>query len=672
MGGQIHKQGHWRLLWIAAFAALCAVIGLSGWLYVQRATEQLLEEEARLDAQDWSDYLSRNLHDLPAITRGEAPSLHSISILQQAQQMGGVYLFRIYDAEGRLKLRSDDFYNRLGYNQPIEKIDRQLAAALRHGKAATFLYEGQVVGDPEYFASTILPVKDGQRVAGWLAIHGDQSARRALFLATAAKVSLAVGTLLSIAPLFGFWYRTRQINRAERRIEHLEQRDPATGLANRGAFMKQVGERLAATKTDGALSALIKVELTGLETIDRNLGHEAANYAVAMLARRLVAMLPQDHMVARLDHWRLAVLATGIADPIDVLRLAKEIAAELGAPVDFQGQRLTVQALAGIALAPIDGATAAELARSARLALDLCREPGSPGYGFFNPQIVQASGRRMEVQRALNDAMAAQSFRLEFQPVFKIKSGELVGFEALMRLEDPQLGPISPAEFIPAAEQSGLISRLGAWCLEEACRVAAGWPAHLVVAVNLSPVQFYSGTLIADVHHALDLAKFPAYRLEVEITEGTLLRESEVVLEQLRILREMGVAVVLDDFGTGYSSLSYLWKFPFSKIKIDRSFVAALDTAASARGIMRSIVRLGRALGLSVTAEGIETSKQLTALRELGCEFAQGYLLGRPARVEDVAAIVLRNFAQALPRRGPDAPADDASAPVLAAKRIPG
>jgi EAL domain-containing protein (putative c-di-GMP-specific phosphodiesterase class I) len=330
-----------------------------------------------------------------------------------------------------------------------------------------------------------------------------------------------------------------------------------------------------------------------------------------------------------------------------------------------------VQTLAGIALAPVDGATAEELSRSARLALDFCKEPGSPGYGFFNPQVVQASRRRMEVQRALNDAVAAQSFRLEFQPVYKIKTGELAGFESLMRLEDPRLGPISPAEFIPAAEQSGLISRLGAWCLEEACRVAAEWPSHLVVAVNLSPAQFYSGALIADVHRALDLAKFPAYRLEVEITEGTLLRESEVVLEQLRILREMGVAVVLDDFGTGYSSLSYLWKFPFSKIKIDRAFVAALDTAASARGIIRSIVRLGRGLGLSVTAEGIETAKQLTALRELGCEFAQGYLLGRPARLEDVAAIVLRNFAQALPHRGRDTTADVVPVPVLAAKGIP-
>ncbi len=668
----IDRQGYWRLLRIAAFLALYAVIGLSGWLYVQRAAEQLLQEEARQDAQVWSAYLSRNLHDLPAIAGGETPSPNSIALLEQARQIGRVYLFRVYDSEGRLKLRSDVFYNRLGFNQPIERIDRQLAAALRRGEAATFLHEGGVVGDPEYFSATILPVKDGGRIAGWLAIHVDQSERRALFLAMTAKVSLAIGALLSIAPLFGFWYRTRQKNRAERRIEHLEQRDPVTGLANRGTFMKQVGERLAAMKKDGPLSALIKIGLSGLEAIDQSLGHEAADHAVATLARRLVAMAPRGSLAARLDHWRLAVFVTGIADPIDILRFAKEAAAELSAPADWQEQRLSVQALAGIALAPVDGVTAEELARSARLALDFCKEPGSPGYGFFNPQIVQAARRWMDVQRALNDAVAAHSLRLEFQPVYRIKTGEIAGFEALMRLDDPQLGPISPAEFIPAAEQSGLITRLGAWCLEEACRVAADWPAHLVVAVNLSPAQFYSGTLIADVHLALDLAKFPAYRLEVEITEGTLLHESEVVMEQLRILREMGVAVVLDDFGTGYSSLSYLWKFPFSKIKIDRAFVAALDTAASARSVLRSIVRLGRGLGLAVTAEGIETVKQLTTLRELGYEFAQGYLLGRPARVEDVAAIVLRNFAQALPRREDAVAVDDETTPVLAAKRIPG
>jgi len=670
MDGRILNQAHWRFLRIAAFAVLCAVIGLSGWLYVQRATEQLLEEEARLDAQAWSDYLSRNLHDLPAIARGETPSAQSVSYLEQARQMGGVYLFRVYDSEGRLKLRSDDFYNRLGLNQPIEKIDRNLARAVRRGEAATLLYEGEVVGDPEYFASSILPVKDGGRIAGWLAIHVDQSERHALFIALAAKVSLVVGALLSIAPLFGFWYRTRQKNRAERRIEHLELRDPVTGLANRTAFMRQVGERLAAMKNDGPLSALIKIELSGLEAVDQSLGHEAADFMIATLAGRLTAMAPHDSLAARLDHWRLAILVTGIADPIDILRFAKDASAELRAPADWQGHQLSVQALAGIALAPVDGATADELARSARLALDFCKEPGSPGYGFFNPQVVQASRRRMEVQRALNDAVAAQSFRLEFQPVYKIKTGELTGFEALMRLDDPRLGPVSPAEFIPAAEQSGLISRIGAWCLEEACRTAAEWPAHLVVAVNLSPSQFYSGALISEIHRALDLAKFPAYRLEIEITEGTLLRESEVVMEQLRILREMGVAVVLDDFGTGYSSLSYLWKFPFSKIKIDRAFVAALDTAASARGVLRSIVRLGRGLGLSVTAEGIETTKQLTALRELGCDLAQGYLLGRPARIEDVSAIVLRNFAETMPQRGREAAAVEV--PALAAKGIPG
>jgi EAL domain-containing protein (putative c-di-GMP-specific phosphodiesterase class I) len=282
------------------------------------------------------------------------------------------------------------------------------------------------------------------------------------------------------------------------------------------------------------------------------------------------------------------------------------------------------------------------------------QEQGTPGYGFFNAEIAGDARRRVAVQRAVADAVTAQSFRLDFQPIYSIRTGELNGFEALIRLHDAELGAVSPAEFIPIAEQAGLINRIGAWCLQEACRVAAQWPPHLVVSVNLSPAQFYSGSLISDVHQALQESQFPAYRLEVEITEGTLLKDSEIVLQQLGVLREMGLAVALDDFGTGYSSLSYLWKFPFSKLKIDRSFVWALDETQSAKGILRSIIKLGHGLGLTITAEGIENAKQLATLRDLGCDLAQGYLLDRPARVSDLAGIILRNFAKGLQRRGRD------------------
>jgi EAL domain-containing protein (putative c-di-GMP-specific phosphodiesterase class I) len=321
-----------------------------------------------------------------------------------------------------------------------------------------------------------------------------------------------------------------------------------------------------------------------------------------------------------------------------------------------------MQVHAGIGLSSSDGDDAPTLLRSAELALRSAQEQGTPGYGFFNPEIAQDARRRVAVQRAVADAVANQSFRLDFQPIYNIRTGELNGFEALIRLHDSELGAISPVEFIPIAEQTGSINRIGAWCLEEACRIASEWPPHLLVSVNLSPSQFYSGSLIADVRSALDRNRFPSYRLEVEITEGTLLKDSELVLQQLGVLRDMGLAVALDDFGTGYSSLSYLWKFPFSKIKIDRSFIQALDETQSARGILRSIVKLGHGLGLSVTAEGIETIKQLGALRELGCDLAQGFLLDRPARVADLAGIILRNFAQGLTRKSREALTETAKA----------
>jgi EAL domain-containing protein (putative c-di-GMP-specific phosphodiesterase class I) len=247
--------------------------------------------------------------------------------------------------------------------------------------------------------------------------------------------------------------------------------------------------------------------------------------------------------------------------------------------------------------------------------------------------------------------VSGDALRLDFQPVHAMRSGELVGFEALIRLHDPEIGPIPPSEFIPLAEELGLIVDIGQWAVEEACRVAAQWPAHLVVAVNLSPADFHSGTLITTIRRALQRHTLPAYRLEVEITEGTLMTDSELVLGQLRILRDMGVGVALDDFGTGYSSLSYLCKFPFSKLKIDRSFAAALDHSASARNVLRAIVRLGHGLGMTVTAEGIETQRQLSMLRDIGCDLAQGYLLGRPAPLGELAAIILRNFAEGLARR---------------------
>ena len=478
----------------------------------------------------------------------------------------------------------------------------------------------------------------------------------------ASQASAAIGFFLISACVLGFWYRNRERAIVEQKLEWLAQRDQLTGLINRSALLKLAERKISDAGQKPPKSALIICDVAPLTGMDSMLGDEARDQVAIATAQRLTSFTNGRFEVARIGRLTFGLWVDQAPDPAEVLSLAKELTARLGEPTSLGDSICTLQATAGIALSSCDGDTPADLMRSAEIALHTAQEQGAPGYGFFNPEIAKDMRRQAAVQRAVAAAAANHGFHLNYQPVYNIRTGELNGFEALIRMDDPELGLVSPAEFIPVAEQLGLINGIGANCLEQACRTAATWPQHLVVAVNLSPSQFLSGSLINDVRNALEKARLPAYRLEVEITEGTLLNDSELVLGQLRMLRDMGVAISLDDFGTGYSSLGYLWKFPFSKLKIDRSFVQALDETQTARSILRSIIKLGHGLGLTVTAEGIETQKQYTALRDLGCDLAQGYLLDRPASETDLAGIIMRNFAKGLTRRSRSAPAAGRSA----------
>jgi diguanylate cyclase (GGDEF)-like protein len=434
----------------------------------------------------------------------------------------------------------------------------------------------------------------------------------------------------------------------ERDIAHLIRHDQLTGLMSRSAFVHEVDQYLAAADHSKIKGAMIEIGMRGLTRIAGSLGRHVGDYAVAALAARLNMMRDADSRVCRLDYWSFAVFIPEVVDPLDALTKAKGFMEALRQSVDWVDRKLVLDVGAGVALTSDTDFEAATLLQNAGLALKAATDKGGPGYGFYNPALAQAAKRRADVLFALQDASEKHLMHLHYQPIFRASTGELVSFEALMRLNHPLLGTISPIEFIPVAEESGLINRLGAWALAEACRVASTWPAHLTVSVNISPEQFYSGTLLTDVHNALELSSFPAYRLEVEVTESTMLKDSETVLSQLASLRDMGCAIVLDDFGTGYSSLSYLWKFPFSKLKIDRSFVQALDTAPLVRGMLQSIIDLSRNLGLKITAEGIETPAHVDALRGFNCDFIQGYFTGMPASETDIAAMILKNFAEQL------------------------
>jgi EAL domain-containing protein (putative c-di-GMP-specific phosphodiesterase class I)/GGDEF domain-containing protein len=438
------------------------------------------------------------------------------------------------------------------------------------------------------------------------------------------------------------------LNALSKELQQVNGLDQETGLFNYEAFLNSITAEISKAGPRPPASTLIEIRIRGLARIGEMYGRKAIGSVIRQLAERLDLVPLGNRIIGRIDHKSFGVFLCNVSDPVVALQTAKQLAALCSRPAPWGNHKLNVEAIAGVAMTTENDHDAATLMHHASLALRASAETGSPGYSFYDPSEAHATKRRNDLSAVVTAAVDQNSFEMVFQPFFSLKSGKLVGFEALMRLSHPAFGNIPPSEFIPIAEELGLISRLGAWSIEDACRTAAEWPSHLMVAVNFSPAQFYSGALLAEVNTALQHAQFPAYRLEVEITEGTFLKDQELVHSQLNALRDMGCAISLDDFGTGYSSLSYLWKFPFSKLKIDRSFVHALDTSARAPSILKSIIDLGRNMGIEVTAEGIETTEQMLTLRNLNCDYMQGYLSGRPTAKSDLAGIILKNFSETL------------------------
>ena len=510
------KSWNGKAMPMAGFVLLSLLVGLLGFSFVETSTRQLLEAEARIDAEQWTRDFSRQIADLNNISAGSQPSAATIAFLRDARRLGRVFSFRIYNAQGVLMLRSDDLGKQPSGNRTVDKIDRDFSTALRRASAMTIIQKSGARSGPEYYASTMLPIMDEFRYVGWLVVDVDQSGRRALFVSMTSKISIVVGLLLIVASAFGFWYRTKQRAMVEHAIDNIARHDQLTGLPNKSAFLKEAGERMASGPVSGQQFSLVLFEASGMAAVSQDHGVEAEEFLIRTVAERLSVLCAETGLIATAGHNVFALFITQVVDPIEVLTNVKQVVGKLGEQTTWRDQTLSLQVHAGIALSSSDGDTAADLLRSAELALHSAQEQGTPGYGFFNPEIARDTRRRVAVQRAVAAAAANLSFRLDFQPVYAIRTGELNGFEALIRLHDAEIGAVSPAEFIPVAEHMGLINTIGAWCLQEACRVASQWPPHLMVAVNLSPFQFFGGSLINDVRHALDLYQYPAYRLEVE------------------------------------------------------------------------------------------------------------------------------------------------------------
>ncbi len=443
----------------------------------------------------------------------------------------------------------------------------------------------------------------------------------------------------------GGWVSTHEDitdrSKAQAQIAYMTNHDYLTDLPNRVHFLDEVEEALLRDGNRKGIAVLC-LDLDRFKGVNDSLGHPIGDKLLQAVARRLANTVREGDCVARLGGDEFAALQVGLDQPTGARALAHRIIDELGAPFTIDGHQIIGGASIGIALAPSDGSTANDLLKSGDMALYRAKADGRGLYRFFEPEMDARMQARRSIEMDLRGAIERREFELYFQPQVNLETSRITGFEALIRWHHPRRGMVFPLEFIPAAEETGLIEPIGEWVLDHACAVAARWPSDVKVAVNLSPAQFRTGRVLQAVVSALVKSGLPAQRLELEITENVLLGETEATLSLLNQLHTLGVAISMDDFGTGYSSLSYLQKFRFDKIKIDRQFIKGIGEDEKSLAIIKAVTGLSASMGIATIAEGVETEEQLACVKREGCTEVQGFLTGRPMPATEAMALLLK------------------------------
>ena len=521
----------------------------------------------------------------------------------------------MFDPETRLIFCNKRYIELYGLSQEIVKPGCSLRDLLRHK-----IERGSFSGDPDEYTArlaegiaegktfnNIVNLPDGRAVSvvnkpvadgGWLATHEDVTERQ----------------------------------RSEERIAHMARHDALTDLPNRVLLLEQLNHEIKRVKR-GECLAVLCLDLDQFKSVNDALGHHIGDELLKLVGERLRGCTRELDIVARMGGDEFAIIMTQMDQAADAATLSKRIRDSVIRPYQVEGHQIVTDISIGISVAPMDAVESDELLRNADMALYDAKADGRGTFRFFEPEMNTRMKVRRELEMDLRKALASEQFQLYYQPLVVLETNEVNGFEALLRWNHPARGLVSPVDFIPIAEETGLIVPLGEWVLKAACAEAVNWPEHIKVAVNLSPAQLNSRNLVSMVTAALHESGMPPRKLQLEITESVLLQNTFTTLATLHELRKMGVQIALDDFGTGYSSLSYLRSFPFDKIKIDRSFIQDLSNGAEPLAIVNAVAGLAKCLNMTSTAEGVETQQQMEVLQAIGCTEMQGYLFShaRPA-----------------------------------------
>ncbi|UZE49162.1 EAL domain-containing protein [Rhodopseudomonas sp. P2A-2r] len=478
----------------------------------------------------------------------------------------------------------------------------------------------------------------------------------------------------------GGWVTTHEDiterHRVEERIAHLAHYDTLTDLPNRTLFHELLTQELGWVAR-GKQCAVIYIDMDEFKSINDSLGHPVGDALLKAVAQRLQGCVRSFDVVARLGGDEFAIVQTDLGDRDETIALVNRIYESIREPFECLGHRLLTDASIGVALAPQDGADIDQLLKNADLAMYSAKADGRRTYRFFEPEMdARIQGRRI-LEQELHEAIAGGNltkggFEVQYQPLLRLSDDAISGCEALLRWRHPVRGMISPAEFIPVAEEIGVIDKIGEWVLDTACREAANWPDDIKISVNVSPVQFRSRTLALKVASVLDRSGLRPQRLELEITEAVLISDDEAALDMLHRLRALGVRIALDDFGTGYSSLSYLHRFPFDKIKIDRCFVTDIAEVNGSPAIVQAVVNIAASRNMTTTAEGVETEAQKQLLRTLGCTEMQGWLFGAALPAAEIRALIARHRGDAAAAQASDFRLKPMAYLAIFAPRAPG
>lgn len=609
---------------------LTAIILLSMHATMKWAVRTTIEANSEHAAMIWAAHFNAELYDLDTIVEQGALTIGQLEVVHAAIEYSDIYSFSVFDPQGILIYSTD--YGVVKTPTPKHQNLNARGVARSGNSLIEIINRPSATGDPSVFVQAHVPaIGDDGNIIGVIGVFMDKTQRAAVYtkvMTLFAQILPIVCAALYALPSLAYVLKREQAHARTKRVALLSRFDQLTGALNRHTMSSEVKPRFEARKA-GEVIGVFFLDIDKFKSINDEYGHEFGDAYLQNIASILINNVREGDLVGRMggDEFTVAVPK---ATSADMERIGNRVLEAARQPFEYKGTTIQSSVSIGYHLSP-EGETPQSALHAADLALFHAKVSGRSRMVQYFPQLDSALVRRREIEARLREAMEHHEFKSVYQPIVDPKDKSVVGFEALLRLNGNDGNPISPTEFIPIAEETWLIQKIGMYVLRDAIKNAKSWPDHVFVSVNLSPAQFRQGDLVEQVYNILTEFSFPASRLEFEITEGLLMADEHRVSEQLVGLKQLGISIAMDDFGTGYSSLGYLWKYDFDKLKIDRVFLEGFDFDRERyREIIETIVVLGHKMGMAVTVEGVETESHSAMLDQLACDYYQGFYFGKP------------------------------------------